>query len=134
MSSRRSISVSPVPMNGVSHSAQDDAAEENGLSDYNIGDFSDQLLDPVSGEPPRKAYTFNVPNDEGEISGQVFSYITLFRLIGTPGEDDAKYFVYHPITRERIRRDQALAFVLPVSIEIQERINRQRCACSSCLC
>jgi hypothetical protein len=77
----------------------------------------------VSGEPPRKAYTFNVPNDEGEISGQVFSYITLFRLIGTPGEDDAKYFVYHPITRERIRRDQALAFVLPVSIEIQERIN-----------
>ena len=77
-----SVSVSPVPMNGVSHSAQVDAAEEN---------FPDQLLDPVSGEPPRKAYSFNVPNDEGEINGQVFSYITLFRLIGTPGEDDAKY-------------------------------------------
>ena len=118
----RSVSVSPVPTNGALPSSRDDAAEED------MGHFSDQLLDPVSGEPPRNAYTFNIPNDEGEISGQVFSYITLFRLIGTPGEGDAKYFVYHPITRERIRRDKALASVLPVSIEIQERINQQRCA------
>ena len=89
-------------------------------------DFPSHLICPIALEPPIEAVTFGVLNRNGSTHPQAFEYSALFRFISTTGVGIAVRRVRHPITRRKVRRDQALQLVKPVSPEIQQQINQER--------
>mmetsp|Transcript_7480 Transcript_7480/g.13106 ORF Transcript_7480/g.13106 Transcript_7480/m.13106 type:complete len:477 (+) Transcript_7480:145-1575(+) len=88
--------------------------------------FPSRFICPLFGEPPIDAATFDIQDHNGLVSDQVFEYASLFRHIGTLGVGVSVRNVRHPLTSASIHRSNALARVIRVSPEIQERINVER--------
>ena len=88
--------------------------------------FPSRFICPLFGEPPIDAATFDIQDHNGLLSDQVFEYASLFRHIGTLGVGISVRNVRHPLTSASIHRSNALARVIRVSPEIQERINVER--------
>ena len=71
--------------------------------------FPSRLICPITLNPPANARSFTSNSD------QLFEYSALYRMIAIRGTLSAARFVFHPLTRERIRRDRALNCVNVVS-------------------
>jgi len=90
-------------------------------------DFPSILTCPISGEPPVDAVTFEVEDENGQFSPQVFDRRNLFLHIAHQGDQMGSLRnVRHPLAGGTIPRDRALALVRNVPPDVQARINEQR--------
>ena len=89
-------------------------------------DFPSTNLCGISREPPIRACTFDIPDSNGNISDQVFDFVTLFINISTPIDGSGYRHVRHPLTNATIHRSLAQVYIRDVSNERQEVITAER--------
>ena len=82
--------------------------------------FPNRLICPITMNPPADARSFTSDSD------QLFEYSAIYRMIATRGTLASARFVFHPLTREKIRRDLALEHVHPVCSAMQSMLKSER--------
>ena len=115
-------------------SNQNQSSEEQSTTSTSgtAADFPSHLVCPITGEPPFRAVTFDTPNAMNQNHPQVFEHSAMHRNITIMFREDwdRRYgngrCVLHPLTREPVDRENALALLSNVSPEVQEDINRER--------
>ena len=100
----------PANKDAASSSAPNGANEEGGNSD-----FPSYLVDTTFGEPPIDLVTFDIPDNSGQISPQVFERDYLIRYITHQGQECVWQDVIHPIIRQRVNCNLAMSLIRPVS-------------------
>ena len=120
--------ISPIPNGVILPPAQDEqnSVVNGGGREGGEDDFPSKLTCLINQEPPAVAVFFDIPDANGQISGQVFEESALYRFITQLGVANAFRSVRHPGSGVFIRRDQALAAVRRVPPEVQERISAER--------
>jgi len=121
------IDSNAAPSNGGTAPSNDGTAPSNGEADRPVApaedpdpEYPSTLFCAISQLPPLRPVYFM---DNGP---SVFDYVTIYRHIAHRGDGRAKNYVFHPLTRQRMRRDLALQQVTDAPREIQERCFRRR--------
>ena len=118
------VLVSPVPF--ISAQPDDGTATAKDPPEQIGSDFPSKYICSFTQEPPLHGVTFNIVDENGISSEQVFERSALFRFIYTCGKFDSFRFVRHPTIGARIRRSEASSYISPVSEEIKSLLHQQR--------
>ena len=132
-----SIAVSPSNSSNDSSAIAGADAEGDGASSSSNNvrdDFDSTNICYFSHEPPADPVTFDIEDDNGSKSEQVFERVDLHKWISTiqspyqtsDSPPDSWRFVKHPIIQAFISRAQALMYIRDVSTERLSIIHRQR--------